>query len=337
MTAPHKRRLPVGAEVVPSSGGAHVRVWAPKRRRVDVMVGDRAHALAREPDGYFSGVVLEARAGTRYKLRLDGGAAFPDPASRHQPEGPHAASAVVDPSAFAWTDTAWTGVDAKRLVLYELHIGTFTRQGTFAAAAKQLQELADLGVTCVEMMPVAEFAGSFGWGYDGVDWFAPYHGYGTPDDLRAFVNRAHDVGIGVILDVVYNHFGPDGNYLREFSDDYFSARHRTDWGDAINFDDKNSGPVRELVLANVRHWIDEYHFDGLRLDATDNIYDDSRPHLLREIGGVARDAARGRSIVIACENEAQEARLTRSVDEDGFGLDLAWNDDFHHTALVALT
>src|SRR5204863_220388 len=246
MTAPHKRRLPVGAEVVPSSGGAHVRVWAPKRRRVDVMVGDRAHALAREPDGYFSGVVLEARAGTRYKLRLDGGAAFPDPASRHQPEGPHAASAVVDPSAFAWTDTAWTGVDAKRLVLYELH------------------------------------------------------------------------------------FGPDGNYLREFSDDYFSARHRTDWGDAINFDDKNSGPVRELVLANVRHWIDEYHFDGLRLDATDNIYDDSRPHLLREIGGVARDAARGRSIVIACENEAQDARLTRSVDEDGFGLDPAWNDDFQH-------
>jgi maltooligosyltrehalose trehalohydrolase len=335
MTAPYKRRLPVGAEIAP--GGVHFRVWAPKRERVDVVIGHTAHALERENDGYFSGLVEDARAGTRYKLRLDGVSAFPDPASRHQPEGPHAASAVVDASTFKWSDAHWKGVDPKRLLLYEMHVGTFTRQGTFQAAAKQLQELADLGVSCIEMMPVAEFAGSFGWGYDGVDWFAPYHVYGAPDDLRSFVDRAHDLGIGVILDVVYNHFGPDGNYLREFSDDYFSARHKTDWGDALNYDGPNSGPVRELVLANVRHWIEEYHFDGLRLDATDNIYDDSEPHLLRQIGETARATARARSIVLLCENEAQEERLTRSADEGGHGLDLVWSDDFHHTALVALT
>jgi len=335
MTATRKRRLPIGAEVV--DGGVHVRVWAPKRQRVDVMIGDTAHALERDADGYFAGLIVDARAGTRYSMRLDGGRSFPDPASRWQPDGPHGASAVVDPARFQWTDARWEGVDAQRLLLYELHVGTFTRQGTFAEAATQLQELADLGVTCVEMMPVAEFAGSFGWGYDGVDWFAPFHGYGTPDDLRAFVNRAHDVGIGVILDVVYNHFGPDGNYLREFADDYFSTRHTTDWGEALNYDGANSMPVREFVLANARYWIDEYHFDGLRLDATDNIFDESGSHLLREIGEVARDAARGRTIVIIGENEAQDARLTQRADDGGFGLDCVWSDDFHHTALVALT
>jgi maltooligosyltrehalose trehalohydrolase len=194
-------------------------------------------------------------------------------------------------------------------VIYELHVGTFTSEGTFAAAADQLAELASLGVTVLEVMPVAEFPGRFGWGYDGVDLFAPFHGYGTPDDLRAFVNRAHEECLGVMLDVVYNHFGPDGNYLRQFSDDYFNPRYVTDWGDAINYDGDNSGPVREMALSNARHWIAEYHLDGLRLDATDNIYDESEPNLIEALGVAARDAAGGRGIIVIGENEAQTARL----------------------------
>lgn len=336
MTGKSRRRLPVGAEL--DAEGVHFRVWAPKRTRVDVTIGGRSHALEREPGtGYFSGSVRDVGAGERYKFQLDGAGAFPDPASRSQPDGPHGASQVVDPTRFVWTDGAWPGVDAGRMVLYELHVGTFTPEGTFAAAAERLGELAGLGVTCIEMMPIAEFPGRFGWGYDGVDWFAPFHGYGAPDDLRAFVDRAHREGLGVILDVVYNHFGPDGMYLKEYSDTYFAPHRETDWGEAINYDGEGSAPVRELVLANVRHWISEYHFDGLRLDATDNVYDDSEPHLLREVADNACDAARGRSIVLLGENESQNARLLRDRNAGGFGLDKVWSDDFHHAAIVAAT
>jgi len=357
-----RRRLPIGAELVDhvgrgrgggggggrggggnggggggGGGGAHFRVWAPKRKRVDVLIGDDTIALDREDDGYFSGVANKAGDGSRYRLRLDGGESFPDPASRFQPDGPHGASQVVDPSRFKWQDGDWRGLDGTRQIVYEMHIGTFTRGGTFAAAAEELAELAGLGITLIELMPVAEFPGKFGWGYDGVDLFAPYHGYGTPDDFRAFVNRAHQENVGVVLDVVYNHLGPDGNYLRQFSDTYFTTRHRTDWGEAINYHDDGSGPVREMVLANARHWIEEYHLDGLRLDATDSVYDSSSPHLLEEIGVVARRAAGGRAIIVIAENEAQESRLVRPRDKDGFGLDMIWNDDFHHSALVAAT
>jgi len=328
------RRLPVGAEVTPE--GAHFRVWAPRRKSVAVVLDGVTHGLEREAAGYFSGTVGSARPGARYKFLLDGDDAFPDPASRAQPEGPHGPSEIVDPTRFRWTDSAWKGVDAERLVFYELHIGTFTSEGTWRAAAERLRELADLGVTCLEMMPVAEFPGRFGWGYDGVDWYAPYHHYGTPDDLRAFVDRAHAEGLAVILDVVYNHLGPDGNYLREFSDHYLSDRH-TDWGEALNYDGEHCGPVRELVLANARYWITEFHFDGLRLDATDNIYDESSPHLLREIADTTRDAARGRRAIVVGENEAQHTLLLRETDAGGFGLDFLWNDDFHHTAMVAAT
>ena len=338
MASEIRRRLPIGAELV-ESGGVHFRVWAPKRTRVDVVMGGDVVALTRESEGggYFAGVAPMASAGSRYKLRLDGGEAFPDPASRYQPDGPHGASQVVDPCLFQWKDSDWRGVGAKRQVIYEMHIGTFTPEGTFASAGEQLSELAGLGITVVELMPVAEFPGKFGWGYDGVDLFAPYHGYGSPDDLRAFVNRAHAEGVGVLLDVVYNHFGPDGNYLRQFSDTYFSAQHHTDWGDAINYDGTGSGPVREMVLANARHWVAEYHLDGLRLDATDNIFDDSKTHLLEEIGVVARHAAGDRGILILAENEAQHARIARARDQGGFGLDMLWSDDFHHAAFVAAT
>src|SRR5688572_30125043 len=232
------------------SGGVHFRVWAPKRKRVEVVLDDEAVELAREADGYFSGLVKGAETGSRYRFRLDGGGLFPDPASRYQPEGPHGPSQVVDHSQFRWTDGAWRGIGPRGQIIYETHVGTFTPEGTFASAAERHTDIAALGATVLEVMPIAEFPGKFGWGYDGVDWFAPYHVYGQPDDFRAFVDRAHAEGLAVILDVVYNHFGPDGNYLREFSDTYFNPHQVTDWGDPINYDGDGSAPVRELVLAN---------------------------------------------------------------------------------------
>ena len=299
-------------------------------------MGSRSHALTAEGNGYFSALVPDVRAGARYRVALDGGDAFPDPASRFQPEGPHADSEVVDPGPFPWTDARWRGVDARRQVTYEMHVGTFTPEGTFRAAATKLRALRELGVTVIEIMPVAEFPGRFGWGYDGVDLFAPFHGYGRCDDFRAFVDRAHAEGLGVILDVVYNHVGPDGNYLAQFGP-YFSSRHKTEWGDAINFDAGHSEGVREFVLANVRHWIAEYHLDGLRLDATHAIHDDSRTHILTEIGRAAREAGGGRTVLVVAENEPQDARLVRAEARGGHGLQHVWCDDFHHVAFVAAT
>ena len=332
---PQTRRLPIGAEL--TDGGVHFRVWAPTPREVAVRVGTEVHALTREEGGYFSGLVRGATAGTRYRFVLDGGDALPDPASRFQPDGPHGDSVVVDPSAFRWTDAEWTGVDARGQITYEIHVGTFTPEGTFRAAAERLPYLADLGITVVEVMPVAEFPGSFGWGYDGVDLFAPYHMYGAPDDFRAFVDRAHREGLGVILDVVYNHVGPDGNYLSRFSEHFFSRAHVTEWGDAINYDGDHSAPVREFVTSNVRHWISEYHLDGLRLDATHAIVDESPVHLLEEIGRAAREAAAGRAVLVVSENEPQDPRMVRAPERGGYGLGQVWCDDFHHLAYVAAT
>jgi maltooligosyltrehalose trehalohydrolase len=331
------RRLPVGAEVLPG-GGVHFRVWAPRRREVEVVVeGGPAVRLDAEGGGYFSGRSAEAGPGTRYRYRLDGEGPFPDPASRFQPEGPHGPSQVIDPTTFRWTDGDWKGVGRDGQVLYELHVGTFTAEGTWEAASRQLPELTELGVTVVEMMPVAEFPGRFGWGYDGVDLFAPTHLYGTPDDLRRFVDRAHAAGVGVILDVVYNHFGPDGNYLKPFSPDYFTDRYKNEWGEAINFDGANAGPVREYFIANAGYWVEEYHFDGLRLDATQQIFDSSPRHILAEVARRVRRAAGGRATLLVAENEPQEVKLVRPAEQGGYGLDMLWNDDYHHTALVALT
>jgi maltooligosyltrehalose trehalohydrolase len=330
-----RRRLPIGAELL--DDGVHFRVWAPKRQRVTIRIGKQEHELEREADGHFAGFVAGLKAGVRYKLALDGADAFPDPASRFQPKGPHEDSEVVDPSRFAWTDAGWRGVHARSAVTYELHIGTFTPEGTWRSAAEKLSDLAALGVDVVEVMPVAEFPGAFGWGYDGVNLFAPFHGYGSCDDFRAFVDRAHAEGLGVILDVVYNHIGPDGNYLSQFSDHYFSARHKTEWGDAINYDAEHNAGVREYVVANVRHWIAEYHLDGLRLDATHAIFDDSRRHILTELTAAAREAAGKRPVMIIAENEPQDVRLVRPEKSGGQGLDALWCDDFHHSALVAAT
>jgi maltooligosyltrehalose trehalohydrolase len=337
-----RRRYPIGAEPLPGEAGTHFRVWAARRRSVEVVAGAESFPLEREAsadEGYFSGTVARLGDGQRYSFRLDGEAKlFPDPASRFQPEGPHGPSQIVDPGRFRWTDRAWRGVPPERRVIYELHLGTFTPEGTFQAAARQLPALADLGITIVELMPIAEFPGRFGWGYDGVDLWAPTRLYGTPDDLRALIDAAHALGLGVILDVVYNHLGPDGNYLGAFSADYFTDRHPNEWGRAINFDGPNSGPVRELFVANAGYWIDEFHFDGLRLDATQAIIDDSPEHVLSAIGRRVREAAGAERIsYIVAENESQQTRLVRARKAGGYGLDALWNDDFHHTAMVALT
>jgi maltooligosyltrehalose trehalohydrolase len=222
-------------------------------------------------------------------------------------------------------------------VIYEMHIGTFTRQGTWAAAAEKLATLAEVGITVLEVMPVADFPGRFGWGYDGVNMFAPTRLYGTPDDFRRFIDTAHGLNLGVILDVVYNHIGPDGNYLGQFSEHYVSKKYGTEWGQALNFDGDNSGPVREYFAANAAYWISEFRLDGLRLDATQQIYDQSPRHILAEINQSTRAAAGGRDIILVAENERQESRLVRSTERGGFGLDALWNDDFHHSARVAQT
>jgi maltooligosyltrehalose trehalohydrolase len=294
-------------------------------------------ALEPEREGYHAGFVRAAQTGARYTYRLDGKGSYPDPASRFQPDGPHGPSEVVDPDRFGWTDEGWSGVPRDGQVVYEMHIGTFTAAGTWEAAARELPELARAGITVVEVMPVADFVGDFGWGYDGVDLFAPTRLYGRPDDFRAFVERAHAIGLGVILDVVYNHLGPDGNYLGQFASDYFSTQHRTDWGQAINFDGVRSGPVRELFVANAGYWIDEFHLDGLRLDATQDIHDDSAEHVLTAIARQARQRAGRRTVWLVAENEPQDTRLVRPVEAGGYGLDALWNDDFHHSARVALT
>ncbi|HLW63700.1 MAG TPA: malto-oligosyltrehalose trehalohydrolase [Gemmataceae bacterium] len=333
------RRLPVGAEIL-EERGVHFRVWAPKRQKVEVILeGSAAKSVQLEPEpgGYFSGFAVGVGTGARYRFRLDGEHnLYPDPASRYQPEGPHGPSQVIDPHTFTWTDKGWHGHDLKGKIVYEMHVGTFTWEGTWAAAIEQLPELANIGITCIEVMPVADFAGSFGWGYDGVNLFAPTRLYGTPDDFRHFINRAHKLNLSVILDVVYNHFGPDGNYITQFADDYL-AKKATDWGDAINFDGPNSGPVREFYVTNARYWIEEFHLDGLRLDATQQIFDTSTPHILAEISKAVRIAGKNRKTFIVAENEPQEVRLIRPYEQGGYGIDALWNDDFHHSAMVALT
>jgi maltooligosyltrehalose trehalohydrolase len=332
---PVTRRLPIGAEVVPE--GVHFRVWAPRRKKVEVVFDKNGLELEREENGYFSGLAEGLEVGALYRYRLDGGDAFPDPASRFQPEGPHGPSQVVDPSTFRWTDGGWRGIGRDGQVVYEMHVGTFTREGTWAAAEKELPELAETGITVIELMPVAEFPGRFGWGYDGVDLFAPYHVYGRPDDFRRFVDRAHALEVGVILDVVYNHLGPDGNYLKQFSESYFTDRYKNDWGEAINFDGEDAGPVREFFIANAGYWIDEYHLDGLRLDATQDVNDASEDHILAAVGRRVREAAGKRSAYLVAENEPQQTKMVLPPEKGGHGLDALWNDDFHHSTQVALT
>ncbi|MDB5390130.1 MAG: treZ, partial [Planctomycetaceae bacterium] len=299
---------------------------------------ERAVALQLEDNGYFSGTIEGIKANSLYGFRLDDDPrVYPDPMSRFQPDGPHGLSQLTESRSFKWTDGSWKGVPARNRVFYELHIGTFTTDGTWNAAKAELPHLAELGITVIELMPVNDFPGRFGWGYDGTNLFAPFRFYGSPDDFRDFVDAAHGLGIGVILDVVYNHIGPDGNYLPRFSASYFNDRHSTDWGEAINFDGPDSEPVREFFLTNAAYWVEEFHLDGLRLDATQDIHDDSSEHIVAAIVRCVRKHANDRSTIIVAENEPQEVQLVKKVTEGGFGADALWNDDFHHSAMVALT
>lgn len=332
--SPHPELL--GA--VCSDGAARFRVWAPAARRVDVVFTDPNYkplALTREDGGYFSGAATTSAR--LYKYKVDDAGPWPDPCSRYQPQGVHGPSMLVDPSAFAWTDTKWRGVGIERQIIYELHIGTFTPEGTFDAAAAKLEYLRDLGVTVLEVMPVAECPGRWNWGYDGVQIYAPYHMYGDHEAFKRFVDRAHGLDLAVILDVVYNHVGPDGNYLPHFSPHYFSQRYRTDWGEPFNLDEEHSAGVREFLIGNACYWIREFHLDGFRLDATQSIFDASTPHLLAELSQRARALAQPRRIIFIAENEPQCSEHLLPVNDGGFGMDAMWNDDFHHSARVALT
>jgi maltooligosyltrehalose trehalohydrolase len=330
------RRLPVGAELQ-ADGSVHFRVWAPRPRVVRLVIegtGPRI-SLHAEGAGYYSALVPNVGAGRRYRYSLDG-RLLADPASRYQPEGPAGASQIVDPAAYRWRDKAWRGLTMPGQVVYEIHVGTFTREGTWQAAVERLPAVKAVGVTAVEVMPVAEFAGRFGWGYDGVFPFAPTRLYGTPEDFRAFVDAAHEIGLGVVLDVVYNHFGPSGCVHREYADGYFSRGYDNEWGEALNFDGDEAEPVREYFIANAGYWIDEYHLDGLRLDAVQSINDRSADHLVFAISRRAREAGAGREVLVMAENERQETRFLRGGRAAG-AIDAAWNDDFHHSAVVALT
>ncbi len=321
-------------------GAALFRTWAPASAQVELCLETpqpRRLPMTPEADGFHVVRIEGLRAGARYRYRLADGREYPDPWSRWQPDGPHGASVLCDASGYAWRDAAWRGVRMAGQMLYELHVGTFTPQGTFDAARERLPYLRALGVTLVEIMPIAEFPGRWNWGYDGVSPFAPYHGYGAPDAVRRFVDEAHALGLGVILDVVYNHFGPDGNYLHAFSPHYFTDRYRNEWGEPIDFDGPHAAPVRAVFADNAAYWIGEFHFDGLRLDATQQIFDSTPVHVIAEIARAARAAAAPRDIVLIAENEPQDLRCVRRAADGGFGLDAMCNDDFHHSARVALT
>ena len=339
----HTRKLPIGAEFI-AHQGVSFRIWAPALEELEVVIADPVdnhltpYSMKKEEKGYFSTVVACASVFDLYYFKIPGQQfLYPDPASRYQPQGPHGPSQVIDNSTFRWQDQHWKGVAFEDRVIYEMHIGTFTPQGTFQSAKRELMELADLGITIIEMMPVNEFPGTFGWGYDGVNLFAPYHHYGTAADLCDFIDHAHCLGIAVILDVVYNHIGPDGNYFRAFSPHYFTDSYKTDWGDAINFHEEESEEVRLFFKTNASYWIKEFHFDGLRLDATQNIYDQSSPHIIAEIAKEVRQAAPQRQTYIVAENEDQEILHVICEEEGGYGLDAVWNDDFHHISQVKLT
>jgi len=325
------------------SGKTHFRLWAPEAGRIEVMretpgAAEWSMPLERSAEGYFEGTSGEFRPGDLYRYRIDGQGPYPDPASRCQPQGVHGPSQVVDAGAFPWTDTEWLGKRIEELVLYELHVGTFTPAGTFRAAAEKLPVLQDLGVTAVELMPLADFPGDRNWGYDGAALFAPARCYGTPDDLRRFVDEAHRIGLAVHLDVVYNHFGPDGAYHGVYSPFYFSRTHKSPWGAAVNFDGPQSAGARKFFIENALHWVHEYHLDGLRLDATHAMADTSERHFLAELSGAVRESlSKGRdggdgerTVPVIAEDVRNLAWMVKPEWEEGWGLDGVWSDDFHH-------
>jgi maltooligosyltrehalose trehalohydrolase len=312
------------------------RVWAPRARRVEVVVEGARRDMAGGERGWWE--AEGAEPGARYGFSIDGGEVRPDPRSASQPDGVLGLSEVVDHRAFEWNDAAWRGTPLAGTVMYELHAGTFAGEGTFGSAAAKLGHLVELGVTAVELMPVAEFGGNRGWGYDGAALYAPHHAYGGPAGLKHFVDACHAAGLAAVLDVVYNHLGPVGNFLGEFGP-YFTDRHRTDWGAALNYDGRGSDEVRRFIVDNALMWIRDYHFDGLRLDAVNVIVDQSPVHILEQLA--VEVAALGeelhRTVFLVAESDANDPRLVRSREAGGYGLDAVWSDDWHHSLHTALT
>ena len=335
-----RHEMPFGASLAPG-GGANFRLWGPAARQVDLALDAGVGAAPRlvpavcDAQGWWECHVPEAMAGTLYQWRIDGELLVPDPASRQNPLGPLQASCVVDPLQFEW-DEDWAGRPWSEVVLYELHVGAFTPEGTFTAASERLEELAELGITALEVMPVADFPGRFGWGYDGVLPFAPHAAYGTPDEFKHFIQAAHRLGLMVFLDVVYNHFGPAGNHLGRYAPQFFSTSHASPWGAAINFDGPGSRAVRDFFVHNALYWVQEYRIDGLRLDAVHAIVDSSRPDILQEISTAVRTAARGRQVHLVLENENNHHQRLSAQPRPGC-YDGQWNDDFHHALHAALT
>jgi maltooligosyltrehalose trehalohydrolase len=324
----------------PDVDQARFLVWAPFAESVEVHVfapEERSIALATTNPGYFGGTVEGLGPGTRYKYRLNGASEFPDPASRLQPDGVHGPSEIVS-GEFEWSDSAWTGIPLSDLIFYELHIGTFTKEGTFSAATQYLDYLADLGITAIELMPVAQFPGARNWGYDGVFPFAVQNSYGGPDGLKRFVDSAHRRGLAVVLDVIYNHLGPEGNYLSQFGP-YFTDRYQTPWGPAVNFDGEGNPGVRRFVIENALQWVTEFHIDALRVDAVHAIFDDSQPHILQEVADALhmRGKELGRQVHMIAESDLNDSRVVEPVENNGYGFDAQWSDDFHHALHSILT
>lgn len=307
-------------------------MWAPAAAGVNVVIGEDRNAMTREAGGWWSAAIEGAGAGTDYLFSVDGGEPRPDPRSAHQPYGVDGPSRVVDHSAYEWSDTAWRGLPHSAAVIYELHVGTFTPEGTFDAATARLDHLSSLGVSAVELCPVNEFSGERGWGYDGVDLFAPHHGYGDPDSLKRFVDACHASGMAVILDVVYNHLGPAGNYLDTFGP-YFTSRYSTPWGPAVNFDGPDSYEVRRFVADNVLLWLRDYRFDGLRIDAVHAILDMSAVNILEQVAAEVSEleATSGRTKFLIAESDLNDPRVVTERDANGYGIDAQWSDDFHHS------
>lgn len=334
--------MPFGAQLL-ETGGVRFRLWAPAARRVDLCLveGETETLLpmTRLDEGWFELETERAGSGSRYRFCIDAGMRVPDPASRYQPEDVHGPSEVVDPGAWPWQDEAWLGRPWREAVIYELHVGSFSPQGDYAAIQQRLDALVELGISAIELMPVADFPGRRNWGYDGVYLFAPDSQYGRPEDLKALVDAAHARGLMVFLDVVYNHFGPEGNYLHGYAPQFFTERHHTPWGAAINYDGEHSHWVREFFIHNALYWLEEYHLDGLRLDAVHAIIDDSQPDILTELAErVQRHFGNRRRIHLVLENDHNAARyLTRSTNGRPEHYVAQWNDDIHHALHVLLT
>ncbi|HKS72878.1 MAG TPA: malto-oligosyltrehalose trehalohydrolase, partial [Terriglobales bacterium] len=330
--------MPFGAEVVDDQT-VRFRLWAPKARRVDLVHGSRdVIPMNFVGDGWFE-LLQKSGPGSLYRFQIDGGARVPDPASRFQPRDVHGPSEVIDASAFDWKDGNWLGRPWQEAVLYELHVGTFSEQGTFAGVEERLAYLADLGVTAIELMPLSDFPGTRNWGYDGVLPFAPDSQYGRPEELKHLIQSAHAKGLMMFLDVVYNHFGPEGNYLHEYAPQFFSDRHQTPWGRALNFDGLGSREVRDFFIHNALYWLTEYHFDGLRLDAVNTIADDSSPDILTELAEAVRSKIGvQRQIHLVLENDDNRSRYLKRESDGRPGLyNAQWNDDIHHALHVAIT